>query len=156
MATAYDFFGANTTSKYTGGISNKMGAGLIDGRVKVFFDTLACSTSITSGKKIQIAGYGNDTLGNGFLPAGASILAIIISCTVAQTSATLNVGDGASATRYASASTVLQTANLGIVIPGTGYVIGTATNDNFILLTTGGATLQATGTISVIILYTTD
>ena len=145
------YYGINTTAKYAGGLANKMAAGLIDGRVKVWSETLACTSAITSGSTIQIAGYGS----TGYLPKGATILAIIIGCNVAQTSLTLSVGNGYSATQFASAVTN-ATAGVAIVHPGCGYVVGTQSLDNYILLTTGGASMQTTGTLSIQILYTTD
>jgi hypothetical protein len=148
MATVY---GVTATAQYTGGLANKLGVGYINGRVKVYRDTYAADAS-ASGTVIQVAGYGT----TGYLPKGARIISIHISASVAQSSVTVSVGDLTSATRYASASTALQTAGLVGIFGGNDNVVGTSTGDNYILLTTGGASLGSTGTIVVDIFYTTD
>ena len=148
MATVY---GVTATAQYTGGLANKLGVGYVNGRVKVYRDTYAADAS-ASGTVIQVAGYGT----TGYLPKGARILAIAISTSVAQTSVTVSVGDLTSATRYVSASTALQTAGAIVWYGGNDVVVGTSTGDNYLLLTTGGASLGSTGTIIVDVYFTTD
>jgi hypothetical protein len=145
MTTPVNVVGANRTLIVAGGVQKILG-GLVDGRVKVCFDTIASSSTLDVGSTVKL----------GALPAGANVLAIILSATTAQSSLTFSLGDGASATRYlAAGNTGLQTALVPVVAAGAGYVVGTATNDNYLLLTTAGAA-GTTGSISCAILYSVD
>ena len=137
--------GTVKTAVDAGGLSNAMLQGLIDGRVKCNLETYTILGSELSGSVIKVADL---------IPAGANIIAILLTVSVAQSAATFSVGDANSATRYASASTLLQTAGI-YVIPGKNYVVGTVATDNQILLTTGGATLTG-ATLDVAILYSHD
>lgn len=129
---------------------DNMGESMIVGgqikiKTKCIKDSYALTTGNTSGDIIKLFGA---------LPAGANISEIHLSVTAAQTSLTFNLGDSASATRYASANTGLQSAApVETIIAGSQYVIGTNSGDNQILLTTGGATATA-GTLHVEIYYT--
>ena len=144
--------GVNSTLRHTGGVANKMGAGLIDGRVKVWADTYVIGgSSETSGSTIQFGGYGSTV---GYLPTGATILAILLGSSVTQT-ATLSVGNGYSATAFANGGALAQTASLLYAVACANYVVGTHSYDNYILLTTATATLNA-GTLTCLVLYTTD
>ena len=137
--------GVNNTLVATGGIAT-IGRGLIDGRVKAMLDQYVIGGSAeVTGSTITIGGT---------LPVGANIVAIVLSVSAAQTSATFSAGDAGSATRYVSASTALQTAVTPLVISGKNYVV-TGTSDTAIVLTTGGATLSA-GTLYAAIFYTQD
>lgn len=134
------------TDFQAGGLSNAVLNGLIDARVKAMLDsyTIGGSTE-TSGSTIDVGAQ---------LPSGARVVAIIINVSTAQTSLTLSIGDDASATRYASASTSLQTAGT-YVFSGENYKTGQSTGDRQILFTTGGATMTA-GQLEVAVLYTID
>lgn len=136
----------HATDAQAGGLANWMAKGLIDARVKTMLDdyTIGGSTE-TSGSTIDVGGV---------LPSGANVVAIVIYVSTAQTSLTLSIGDDASATRYASASTSLQTAGT-YVFSGQNYVTGTTSGDTQILLTTGGATMTA-GNLRIAVFYTFD
>ena len=98
------------------------------------------------------------------LPTGANILGIAIFANTATSGLTVSVGDAASATRYGSALTSLQTAGryslVGLgVIPG--YVVGTVTvssdgtyQDANITFTTGGAALTSGVIYGIEVTYT--
>lgn len=145
MASVQNVRGTNNTVVNTGGISQILG-GLINARVKAMLDTYTISAS-------DLAVGSTITLG-GTLPKGANILAIVLYVSAAQTSATFDVGDAGSSTRYASAHTGLQTANTPVIIGGKNYVI-TGTSDQNIVLTTAGATLAA-ASLYAFVLFTTD
>ncbi len=146
-ATAQDVLAVVRTAVAAGGLANKVTQGLIDGRVKVMHDYYVADASEALASTIK---FGKN------LPAGAKVLAILLTSSVAQSSVTISVGDGASAARYVTAgSTTLQTALAPLLALGLGYIIGTTTSDNYILVTTAGATLTA-GTIYCTILYTSD
>jgi hypothetical protein len=145
--------GVVKTAVDAGGVANKLGQGLIDGRVKVMLDsyTVVTSSEPASGSLLKLGSA---------IPTGANIIAIALSASVAQTSLTVNIGDIDSATRYASAHTGLQTAiggasNSIVLVSGANRVVGTSTYDNQLVLVTGGATMTA-GVIYVAIFYTVD
>lgn len=138
----------NSTLIDAGGLSTLL-SGLVDGRVKCMLDSYVIGGSAeTSGSTLDIGGN---------LPKGANVIAIVLSVSANQTSATFDVGDDEDADRYAAASTSLQTAGT-YVISGKNYVVDmttVATPDNRIVLTTGGATLSA-GTLYTAVLYSID
>jgi hypothetical protein len=146
------------TAYAAGGVSNWQTPGYIRGAVRVMVDYIVGTSSHTSGTVIQM---------HPPLDAGSMILYHVLSASVATSALTISVGDLDSATRYANASTVLQTAGSYLIAPdlaSTGnYIIGTnpatptATDtDAQIILTTGGATL-GTGTVySLMTFYTID
>ena len=143
-----DVSGLTATAVAAGGLSNKLLSGLIDGRLKVMLDTYTIAGTEASGSTI--------TLG-GIMPKGANVVAILLYVSANQTTATFSIGDLESATRYASASTSLQT--LGTYLySGKNYVADdttTTTTDRQIVLTTGGATLSA-ATLQAAIIYSID
>jgi hypothetical protein len=140
-----NYKGDVATAVNTGGLSNAVVQGNIDARKKVNLESYTILGTEASGSTINIGGN---------LPKNAKVLSITLSVTAAQTSATFSIGDSDSATRYASASTSLQTAGR-YGYDGKQYVVGTATGDNAVLLTTGGATLTA-GTLRAEIEYVLD
>ena len=135
----------NATNDQAGGPSVIV-PGLKDARVK------ACLDSYTIGGSTETSGSTIDV--GALLPANAHVVAIGLHVSTNQTSLTVSIGDDASATRYASASTSLQTAGF-YWYSGKNYVVGTSSGDNQIVLTTGGATMTA-GQLEVVILYTMD
>lgn len=155
MATV---LGVNTTAIQAGGLANKLLSGLVDARVKVSLDSYVLAGTEASGTLLE---FFIDANGNGLLPSGANVVAILLQVSAAQTALTASVGDGNSATRYASAATSLQTAGT-YIIGGKEYVLGTnagtvntANGDRFIKITTGGATATA-GTLYIVVVYTLD
>lgn len=140
-----NYKGTVATAVNTGGTINALAQGFTDARHKQSIDTYTILGSELSGSTINVCGT---------LPAGARILVIVLSVDNNQTSATFSVGDGASATRYGSASTSLQTAGR-YSYDGKFYVIGTNSGDSGLLLTTGGATLTAS-TLRVEVHYVLD
>ncbi len=140
-----NYKGTVATAVNTGGLANAVIQGNINAREKIMLDSYTVAGTELSGSTLNLCGT---------LPAGAKVLSITISVDNAQTSATFSVGDGASATRYASASTSLQTAGR-YTYDGKQYVVGTTSGDNGILLTTGGATLTAS-TIRIEVRFVVD
>lgn len=139
--------GANQTLIDAGGIAQLLG-GVKDGRVKVCQDYVADLSVTQTGATDVLRLFGT-------LPAGAKVLMINLVQDGTQTS-TISVGDLASATRYlAAGSTGIQTAYAFKQIPGYQYVVGTATNDNQIIITFAGA-VGAAGKLTAEVYYTTD
>ena len=146
-ATAQDVVGVNRTAWAAGGLANKLLSGLIDARAKIMLDSYTMTATEATGSTLKLCAN---------IPNGANVVAIVLYASVAQSSLTVSVGDGASATRYATTNTGLQSAVPSItILPGLNYVVGTTTNDNYLLLTTGGATSTA-GIIYAAIIYTMD
>lgn len=142
MATV---LGTVATAVDTGGLNNAVAHGFMNARVKAMLDSYTIAGTEAAASTI--------TLG-GLLPTGARVIAILLYVSASQTSLTVSVGDDASATRYGSALTSLQTAGT-YLIGGKQYVVGTASGDNQLVLTTGGATATA-GTLQATVLYTID
>jgi len=139
--------GVVATAIAAGGLSNAFLQGLVDGRVKCMLDSYVVLGTEAAASTITLGGN---------LPVGANVIAILLSVEDAQASATFSVGDAGSATRYASAHTGLQTADTAVIIRGTNRVI-TGTDDQQIVLTTGGATLTASsGGLKIAVLYSMD
>lgn len=140
-----NYKGSIATKVNTGGLTNASIQGFVDAREKVHCDTYTVAGTELSGSTINMCAN---------IPAGAKVLSVVLSVDNAQTSATFSVGDSASATRYGSASTSLQTAGR-YTYDGKQYVVGTTSGDNGLLLTTGGATLTAS-TLRAEIRYVID
>ena len=144
MAT---YKGVNQTAIDAGGLSNQLAAGLRDGRVKVCHDYYTVLGTEAAGSVIE---FGGD------LPAGAKILQVSITSSVAQSSLTVSVGTTYDTDAFAVAgNTTLQAALTTLTANGLGYVVGTAATDSQLQMTTAGATASA-GTLYFTILYTTD
>lgn len=145
MAT---FKGVNQTLIDAQGES-KIAGGLVKVKTKTIKDSYVILGTEGTGSVIKLFGA---------LPAGAILQSINIDVSAAQASANVDVGDSASATRYATDDTGIATA-LGVktytrtIVACGQYVVGTASGDNQITLTTGGATLTA-GTLYAEITYT--
>jgi hypothetical protein len=139
--------GVVATAVAATGLANKQGPGVIDARLKQSFDTYTTLGTETTGSTILMGPI---------LPQGALIRDVKIVYT-ANASATLSVGDSASATRYQNATSINAAgATSTTSTTGTNYEIGTNSGDNQILLTVGGATLQTGATIQVLITYVFD
>ena len=145
-------YGVNATLIAAGGESQIL-QGMVDARVKVMVDTY-----VTLGSSEDIG----STISMGpKLPTGARIIDVILSATgsLGAGSTTLAVGDSDTANRYIAATAITadvvmhNSAKSG----GVNYIIGTATGDNQILITTAGANNStASVTIKVIVLYALD
>ena len=160
LAAAPDLFGLVSTQVAAGGIDTAVTPtdwllpGVIDGRVKCIIDSYTSpdGSTETAGKVISMGSK---------LPAGANVIAIMLSTSASTSSLAMAVGDYANTTRY-TASIALATADVAVIIPGDGYVIGTTTwtttytYDNQIILTTAGATLASAQIITCVIIYALD
>ena len=145
-------YGVNTTLIAAGGESQIL-QGMVDARLKVMVDTY-----VTTGSSEDIG----TTIAMGpTLPAGARIIDVIlaVSGSLGSNSTTLAVGDSDTANRYIAATAISadvvmhNSAKSG----GVNYIIGTATGDNQILITTAGAhNTTASVNIKVIVLYAMD
>lgn len=137
--------GTIATAVAAGGLNNAQAHGYIDARQKVNLDVYTIAGTETVASTIKLCGK---------IPKGARVLSINLTVSANQTAATFSVGDSASATRYATASTSLQTAGK-YSIDGGQYQVGQSAGDDQLLLTTGGATLTA-GTLKAEVVYCLD
>lgn len=139
--------GVNKTKIDNGGLSNMLDAGYQDGRVKVALDTYEAS-ALASGSLIEMCGD---------LPQGARIIDVILTMDATiNANIQLLVGDSTDDDRYidATGSAAVQTVHCEMV-EGFDYVIGTASADSQIIVKTTGLS-AATGTLKLVVLYSTD
>jgi hypothetical protein len=135
--------GVNVTLHDAGGQGdNAISEGYVNSTVEVWCDSYEAS-ALASGSTIEIAE----------LPAGAKHLSTVVTHDALGTGVTLAIGDSDTAGRYLAATAAATAGKLeSAVTDGVQYVIGTATGDGTVLLTTGGA--SATGTIKTIVYFT--
>ena len=145
-------YGVNATLIAAGGESAIL-QGMVDARVKCMIDSY-----VTIGSSEDI---GTTIAMGSKLPTGARVIDVILSASGAlgAGSTTLEVGDSDTAARYIALTAITadvvmhNSAKSG----GVNYIIGTATGDNQILITTAGANnTTAAVTIKVIVLYALD
>lgn len=148
MASVKTVKGTVATAIAAQGAANWVLQGLIDARVKVMLDTYVPDASEASGSKILMGQI---------LPAGANVLGFLLSSD-ANSGASVQIGDGASSSRYTAAISIgsAQATFQVPVIASAGYIIGTNTGDNQIQLLTSGATLTAAKNIFLATFYTFD
>lgn len=137
--------GVIATAVAAGGLNNAQAHGFIDARKKVMLETYTILATEVVGSTIKLFGK---------IPKNARVLSLKISVSANQNAATISIGDDASATRYATASTSFQTAGK-YEFDGGQYLVGTATGDDQIKLTTAGATLTA-GTLKAELEFALD
>lgn len=77
------------------------------------------------------------------VPAGAVIHDVIVDTDALGTSSTLKVGDGADDDRYAAATSTATAAQIKAGV-NKGYRVGTASGDDLIIATVGGAAITGT------------
>lgn len=142
-----DVLGDNYTKSITPTPVNKLARGLLDGKVRCHTElyeasALAAGSTIKIGKKLN----------------KGDVIKSITLWHDALGSATISIGDAASAARYKAATSVSSAGRIksdedASKIDGINYVV-TGTNDDVILLTTASAAI--TGTIKAQIEYLTD
>ena len=137
--------GVNATKAADPSPSNILDPGTLGGKVRVLIDSyeaaaLAAGSDITIGKA---------------LPSGAIIVGIAIATDALGAGVTVEVGDANTSDLYLAATVCTSaTSTNAIATDGLGYVVGTAADDDTILVTTGvGA---ATGTIKVVVTYVVE
>ena len=142
MSTLY---GVNYTKYNTGPTeANIQARGMVSGDVSFMRDTY--ETAGTTAGDVIYVGHP--------LNAGDRIIGFILSTDDLGTSVTMDIGTLYDDDEFASAVDVQAAAVSGstvCIVDGCDYVIGTATNDNIIMLTLNDA--AATGTIKITILY---
>ena len=141
MATVY---GTNATKIAAGGLANKIDNGNIDAKIKIFIDDYTFAAS-AAGTVVKVGPT---------LPAGAVILDVRVMNAASGGSVTFSVGDSDTAARYISAADGNSAAAVKVLTLNMGYVIGTTTGDNQILITTAGA--SATGKFVIVVKYAMD
>lgn len=119
--------------------------GYIRGREALMLDWYVAATD-ASGTVIKLGAP---------LDSGAMITGIDVLFNQANSGLTISVGDTGSATRYSSATSMATAGSFNVFnLTSTGfYIIGTNTNDSQIILTTGGASLQASTIVGIKIRY---
>jgi hypothetical protein len=149
MSTLY---GVNRTLANTGGPTSMIPRAMQNGSVHCIFDSYEASG--TSATDVVHMGA--------VLPDGAVVIGFILSTDDLGTGNTIDIGDTADDDRYASAINTASAAVSGsgaIIVAnstttqttGMGYVVGTASGDNQIMITLNSA--ACTGTICLTILY---
>lgn len=141
-----DYYGANATKSLTPTSGNILDPGVLGGKVRCMIDTYEAA-AVGAGSTIQMGQS---------LPVGARIVGISLFFD-ALGSATISVGDAASAARYIAATSVASAGAVdmaeGDKVDGMAYEI-TGTNDTEILLTTASAAI--TGTVKLIVFYVVE
>jgi hypothetical protein len=144
MASLY---GVNYTKFLTGPTEANISVrGTVSGPVHYMYDSYEASA--TSAADVIYMGHK--------LNAGDIILGFILSCDDLSgvASPTIDVGTLANDDEFASAidvSTAAVTGNHAMLVDGIGYVVGTAANDDIIMLTLN--TAATTGTIKLLLMY---
>lgn len=161
-----DFYGVIATYTATNrltanvpGPANWQTAGYIDGREKTNMDFyIGLGTEVAGSRLIMGAP----------VPLGAKVMSVSVRMSANTSSLTMSIGDLHLATRYGTALTGVATAGItsanGFISATTGpYVIGTnpttpttTSNDQQIILTTGGATLGVGLIVGTSVVYVTD
>ena len=146
MASVQDVLGVNQTLSDAGGLAT-IARGLHDGRVKVNMDYYTADATEAAGSTIQLCGD---------MPTGAKVLLVALIAETAQASLTVSVGNSSDADAYiAAGEDGLQTVDVPIMLSGKGVIVGTATGDDDILLTTAAATMTA-GIVRCLVFYSVD
>lgn len=133
------------TSFQAGGLSNAVLNGLIDARLKAYLESYTILGTETAASTLDVGAT---------VLSGSLVVGFLLYVSTDQTSLTVSIGDDASATRYASAITSLQTAGTYIV-SGQNYKTGQSTGDLQMVITTGGATMTV-GQLEIAIITTQD
>jgi len=139
-----ELYGVNYTKHNSGTPVDIIARGVGGGIVQCIFDTYEAAAT-TAADTVLMGRPLND---------GDVVIGFILSTDDMGSSNTLSIGDGDSATRYASAidtNAAAVSGNTGVLVDGMGYVIGTATDDDKITLTLNTAAM--TGTIKICVLY---
>lgn len=151
--------GVLATAMATGGVANFQLPGIDNGRVKCSIDSYEADGTEVAGTTIRLFADGT----NKKIPAGANIIALILTISASEAGLTISAGDDNSATRYANATAFATASGAPYVFGGKGYIIGTnpetseVSGDNGgIVLTTGGATLTDGTVITGVLLYSVD
>jgi hypothetical protein len=134
--------GTNYTKIAAGGSgTNVVDRGEFGGTVKSVYDTV---TFAATGDVGYVATP----------PKGSKIIGFLFASADLGTGSTVSIGDLASATRYASSidcGTAAVSGNTAMLAAGMNYEIGTATDDDQIILTAGGSVTA--GAVKICILY---
>lgn len=141
----------NSTKIDAGGAGDYViGRGLYAGTLKAMTDTYT-TAALEAGSTIKVATP----------PVGSKIVGIRVASTALGSGVTLALGEPSTAgtgydvDRYMSATSFAAAASVDALRPDTGfgYVIGTCAADATAYLTTAGATMSASATITVLWLY---
>lgn len=136
--------GVNAT-KYDAGAQgdNAISQGLVNADVEIWTDTYEAS-ALAAGSTIDFAE----------LPANAKVQKIEMFTDALGASSTIDIGDADDTDRYSASP--FDTSSAGKfesdTADGTGYVIGTSSNDSRLQLLTAGASI--TGTIKTVVYFT--
>lgn len=116
------------------------------GRVRSLTDTVTYATQTTSDTIV---------IGGGYLPVGARVLEVLMTTSVTTGSATLALGISGSTAKYKAAGAI-TTANVPQVFGVAAALNTTLTSAEQLFLTIAGASLPASGTLVVTVLYVVD
>lgn len=115
------------------------------GRVRALSDTLTYNSQASGSTLV---------FGGGYIPKGARVLYGVLTTSASTGSATVSVGISGSTAKY-KALAAYTTADTPLVFGVTAGLTET-TADEQIIVTTGGAALPASGTLTVTMFYVVD
>jgi hypothetical protein len=135
--------GANTTKLEAGAFGDNWVDKQYSGELNSFSDSYEAS-ALATASTIQLSP-------TGLIPSGARIKSVVVYTDALGSGVTLSAGDSDDAARYFAATSASGVTKIESgLVDGFDYVIGTATADDELLLTTAGT---ATGTIKWEIKY---
>ncbi len=142
MAT---FYATSATDVFNTNPPVKASPAMHGGRVRVLSDTLTYDSQASGSTLV---------FGGGYIPKGARVLFGLMTTSASTGSATVSVGITGTTAKY-KALAAYTTADVPLVFGVTAGLTET-TADEQIILTTGGAALPASGTLTVSIYYVVD
>jgi hypothetical protein len=138
-------YGVNQTKKENG--RPPINPGMGEARVRYMQDTYTTVTADAAGSTYEMQTP----------PVGSRIIDMILTSTGTETSQTLSVGDAVASVGPARYLTAQDISSVGMfrldVYTSIGYVIGTTTLDDQIILTTAGATGGVGDVFTLTLLY---
>ncbi len=142
MAT---FYGTKATDVFNTNPPVKASPASHGGRVRVLNDEITYASQASGSTLV---------MGGGYIPKGARVLYGTLTTTVSTGSATVSVGISGSTAKY-KALAAYTTADVPLVFGVTAGLTET-TADEQIIITTGGASLPASGTLVLNLFYVVD
>jgi hypothetical protein len=139
-------YGAAAANAFSVAPPVKSSPGEHGGLVRSLTDTVTYATQTTSDTIV---------IGGGYLPIGARVLEVLMTTSVTTGSATLALGITGTVAKYKAAGAV-TTANVPQVFGPAAALNVPLTAQEQLFLTIAGASLPASGTLVVTVLYVVD
>lgn len=142
MAT---FYATSATDVFNTNPPVKASPATHGGRVRVLTDTITYASQASGSTLV---------FGGGYIPKGARVLFGTLTTSASTGSATVSVGISGATAKY-KALAAYTTADVPLVFGVTAGLADT-TSDEQIIVTTGGASLPASGTLTISLFYVVD